>query len=166
MQTSCVLLSSRSQRQRQYRKRQLSQQQSGFSWVIFFIAVSTFTVWSLGVSTCSSALDRQQILAYYRSEADNSAAFASVVLLLEQISAHLQQILPACIAALLLSHRHSHLLTEAESPSSSLQDSAVQTAGAHSADIRRQPPVLHLLRLYSVFVTGSTEEAAAALAAK
>ena len=164
MQTSCVLLSAQSLRQRQFRKRQ-SRQQSGFSWVIFFIAVSTFCVWSLGVSTCSSALEQQQILAYYRSEADNSAAFASVVLLLEQISAHLQQILPACIAALLLSHRHSHLLREQDSPFSSSQDSALQTAGAHSADIRRQPPALHLLRLYSVFVSSSSEEAAAAAGA-
>ena len=99
-----IVLSAFSLRQRRYRKAAATRTSSTFSWVIFFIAVSTFTVWSLGASTCTTSAEHQQLLTYYRTEASFCKSFAAVLLLLQQISENIQHILPAVVTALLLSH--------------------------------------------------------------
>ena len=160
-----VLLSAHSLAQRRYRKQKAEQSSSTFSWIVFFIAVSTFTVWSLGVSTCTSTADQQQLFSYYRSEANNSKSFASVLLLLQNISQQLAHILPAVIATLLLSHRHhSHL--QDPHPSSASRD--IDEEGAHTAEVDClvTPQLVQLRRvLLSGNTNSASKEAAAAQSA-
>ena len=161
-----VLLSAHSLAQRRHRAQRHSTTSSAFSWIVFFIAVSTFCVWSLGVSTCTSSADQQQLFNYYRSEAHNCRSFASVLLLLQQLSTQLAHVLPAVIATLLLSHRyHSHLASEPH-PSSSSRD--IDEAGAHTAEVDCLVTP-QLVQLRRVLLSGNnntqSEEAAAAQAA-
>ena len=161
-----VLLSAHSLAQRRYRKQRATASSSTFSWIVFFIAVSTFTVWSLGVSTCTSSADQQQLFSYYRSEANNSKSFASVLLLLQQLSRQLAHILPAVIATLLLSHRyHSHL---SHDPHPSTASSDIDREGAHTAEVDCLVTP-QLIQLRRVLLSGNnntqSKEAAAAQSA-
>ena len=153
-----VLLSAHSLRQRRYRKAQASASSTTFSWVIFFIAVSTFTVWSLGASTCTSVSERASLITYYRSEAVYARAFASVLLLLQQLSDQLLHVLPAVVAALLLHHPHSvepDPTHQAEEPE----------GGLHQAELHKARDTQRLLRLLALTAGAGqhqTEEPAAA----
>ena len=156
-----IVLSAHSLAQRRYRKASASRTSSTFSFVIFFIAVSTFTVWSLGAATCSTPSDHQQLLAYYRTEATFAKACHSVLLLLQQISDHLHHILPAVVTALLLSQEHSSPLHRGEGQSEEVE------GGGHQAELvkeRSASALLHLLFLTVIDGQQQTEEAAAASA--
>jgi len=159
-----VLLSAHSVAQRRHRKQRATASSSTFSWIVFFIAVSTFTVWSLGVSTCTSSADQQQLFNYYRSEASNSKSFASVLLLLQELSTQLAHVLPAVIATLLLSHRyHSHLTGEPH-PSSATRD--IDEEGAHTAEVDclETPQLIQLRRVLLLSGGNNTQSKKAAAA--
>lgn len=102
-----VVLSSASIRRRAQRKRNQSNQlNSGFSWVIFLIAICSFTVWSLGTALCNTQAEQSVVTNYFVSTGTYAREFASVLVLLQQLTAHLTQILPAFALYLLTSHWH------------------------------------------------------------
>ena len=155
-----IVLSAHSLAQRRFRKAAASRSSTTFSFVIFLIAVSTFTVWSLGASTCSTPSEQQQLLAYYRTEATFAKACHSVLLLLQQISDHLHHILPAVVTVLLLSHdRESQLPGEGHSQE--------VEGGGHQAELSKErsaAELLHLLFQAQVGGQQQSEEPAAASA--
>jgi hypothetical protein len=150
-----ILLSSSSIKARAHRKALSTPSSSPFSFIIFFIAVSTFTVWSLGVSTCLSPSDHTQLVEYYHTEATYSSHFATVLLLLQQLSDQLTHILPAITALLLLHSIDPHTSSHPPEPE----------GGYHKAELVKEQSTAQRIKLFHVLVggggAGQTEEAAA-----